>query len=179
MGQSIYEGSFLGKILGVTTKIINPEKLYRTLAGSTKILNNGFDDRTNNIIRLSKMELGIFADKGLKKVDDVLILVLSNDDDFLVSYAQKMIHNNTSRVSIIDYNDQIKHHPILKENIRAIEHQAPNHIGIFEREKINQYFLESMDLLLVSIATWQYLIETKPEWLTHIPSILIIKKKEN
>jgi len=178
MWQSIYEGSFLGKILGVTTKIINPEKLYHTLAGNTKILNNGFDDRTNNIIRLSKMELGIFADKGLKKVEDVLILVLSNEDDFLISYAQKMIHNNASRVSFIDYNDQIKHHASLKENIRAIEHQAPNHIAVFERGKINQSFLEPMDLLLVSIETWKYLIENKPDWLSHIPSILIVKKKE-
>lgn len=42
MGKSIYEGSFLGKLLGMTTKIINPEKLYRTLTGSS---DNGFDDR--------------------------------------------------------------------------------------------------------------------------------------
>lgn len=68
MGQSMYEGSFLGKLLGFTTKIINPEKLYHTLTGNEKILDNGFDDRTNAIIRSTKMELGIFADKGLKKL---------------------------------------------------------------------------------------------------------------
>lgn len=177
MGQSMYEGSFLGKLLGITTKIINPEKLYHTLTGNEKILDNGFDDRTNAIIRSTKMELGVFADKGLKKVDDVSILILSKEDDFLINYAQKMIHNNESRISIIDYNETTKHFVELKENIRAIEQQAPNHIAIFSRDKLNVPFLQSMDLLLISINAWRHLIETKPEWLSQVPSVLIIKHR--
>jgi GTPase SAR1 family protein len=177
MGQSMYEGSFLGKLLGLTTKIINPEKLYHTLTGNEKILDNGFDDRTNAIIRSTKMELGIFADKGLKKVDDVIILMLAQEDDFLINYAQKMILNNESRISVIDYNDKIKLLPELKESIRAIEQQAPNHIALFGKEKVNQIFLQSTDLLLISIQAWRYLIETKPEWLADVPSVLILKHR--
>ncbi|MFN8114998.1 MAG: cation:proton antiporter [Bacteroidia bacterium] len=177
MGQSMYEGSFLGKLLGFTTKIINPEKLYHTLTGNEKILDNGFDDRTNAIIRSTKMELGIFADKGLKKVDDVIILILAKEDEFLINYAQKMIHNNESRISVIDYNDKIKLHPELKESIRSIEQQVPNHIAMFSKEKINQTFLQSTDLLLISIQAWRYLIETKPGWLTDVPSVIILKHR--
>ena len=177
MGKSIYEGSFLGKLLGITTKIINPEKLYHTLTGSEKILDNGFDDRTNAIIRSTKMELGIFTDKGLKKIDDVIILVLSNEDDFLMSYAQKMIHNNESRIVIIDYNDIIKNNAELKENIRAIEQQAPNHIALYSQENINESFLQSMDLLLISIDAWRYFVEHEPVWLSQVPSVLIVKHR--
>jgi Kef-type K+ transport system membrane component KefB len=177
MGQSMYEGSFLGKLLGITTKIINPEKLYHTLAGHEKIIeSNGFDDRTNTIIRSAKMELGIFADKGLKKVDDVTILVLQEEDEFMMSYAQKLIHNNESRIMVIDYHDKIKQNLVLKENIRAIEQKAPNHIALFNQSKINAEFLQSMDLLLVSIEGWKYLVEQKPEWLAQVPSVLILKK---
>ncbi|MBC7695090.1 MAG: cation:proton antiporter [Burkholderiales bacterium] len=176
MGQSMYEGSFLGKILGITTRIINPEKLYHTLTGAEKILDSGFDDRTNAIIRSTKMELGIFADKGLKKVDDVVIFVLSNEDEFLVSYAQKMIHNNESRVIVIDYNDKIKNNAVFKENIRAIEQQAPNHIAIYTPDKITETFLQSMDLLLISVDAWKSLLELEPVWLTKVPSVLILKK---
>jgi Kef-type K+ transport system membrane component KefB len=177
MGQSMYEGSFLGKLLGITTKIINPEKLYHTLTGAEKIIDNGFDDRTNAIIRSTKMELGIFADKGLKKVDDVVILVLSNEDEFLMSYAQKMIHNNESRVIIIDYNNHIKQNSEFKESIRAIEQQAPNHMALFGQEKINEAFLQSMDLLLISINGWRYLVENEPDWLSKVPSVLILKHR--
>jgi len=173
MGQSIYEGSFLGKFLGMTTKIINPEKLYHTLAGTS---GNGFDDRTNAIIRSAKMELGIFADKGLKKVDDVAILVLENNDDFLINYAQKMIYNNESRVAMIDYHESIKQNLIFKENIRTIEQQAPNHIALYNKDHLTEVFLRSQDLLLISLEGWKLLVETKPDWLKHVPSVLIVKK---
>ncbi len=177
MGQSMYEGSFLGKLLGITTKIINPEKLYHTLAGHEKIIeNNGFDDRTNTIIRSAKMELGIFADKGLKKVDDVAIIVLHKEDEFLMNYAQKLIHNNESRVMVIDYNDTIKQDLVFKENIRAIEQKAPNYIALFSQSKVNEEFLKTTDLLLISIDGWKYLVDNKPEWLAHVPSLLILKK---
>lgn len=173
MGQSIYEGSFLGKLLGMTTKIINPEKLYHTLTGS---IDNGFDDRTNTIIRSAKMELGIFADKGLKKVDDVMMLILENDDEFMISYAQKMIHNNSSRTSLIDYNDKIKQNLTFKETIRAIEQQAPGHIALYGKDHINESSLQTMDLLIVSIEGWKFLVEQKPYWLAFTPSILILRK---
>lgn len=177
MGQSMYEGSFLGKLLGITTKIINPEKLYHTLTGTEKIIDNGFDDRTNAIIRSTKMELGIFADKGLKKIDDVIILILSDKDEFLISYAQKMIHNSESRIFIIDYNDKIKNNIIFKENIRAIEQQAPNHIVLYSKEKINEPLLQTMDLLLISIDAWRYFVEHEPDWLSKVPSVLILKHR--
>lgn len=173
MGQSIYEGSFLGKLLGMTTKIINPEKLYHTLTGSS---DNGFDDRTNSIIRSAKMELGIFADKGLKKVDAIAILVMENNDDFLINYAQKMIYNNDSQVSVIDYHEKIKQNLVFKENIRAIEQQAPNHIAIYNNNHMKTAFLKNIDLLIISLEGWKQLIESKPTWLTQVPSLLIVKK---
>jgi Kef-type K+ transport system membrane component KefB len=176
MGQSMYEGSLLGKILGITTKIINPEKLYHTLTGTEKIAGNGFDDRTNAIVRSAKMELGIFADKGLKKVDDVVILVLSNEDEFLISYAQKMIHNNESRVVVIDYNEKIKNNAVFKESIRAIEQKAPNHIALYSQDKLNEEFLQSKDLFLISIDSWRHIVEKEPEWISKVPSVLILKK---
>jgi hypothetical protein len=94
-----------------------------------------------------------------------------------MSYAQKMIHNNESRVIIIDYNSQIKQNSEFKENIRAIEQQAPNHMALYGQEKINETFLESMDLLLISINAWRYLVETEPDWLSKVPSVLILKHK--
>src|SRR5690606_17108363 len=33
VGQSVFEGTMLGRILGFTSKMINPEKLYETLTG--------------------------------------------------------------------------------------------------------------------------------------------------
>ncbi len=177
LGQSIYEGSFLGRLLGVTSKIINPEKLYNTIIGKEKILEeNGFDDKTNNILKSSKNAVAVLADKGLKKVDDVTLLILQETDEFMMDYAQKLIHNNESRIMVVDYNDKVKQNLTLKENIRAIEQKAPNHIALYGQSKINAEFLQTMDLLMVSIEGWKYLVDHKPEWLANVPSVLILKK---
>jgi Kef-type K+ transport system membrane component KefB len=177
MGRSIYEGSFLGRLLGITSQIINPEKLFKTITGrENSIVNNGFNNRTNAIIRSAKMELGIFADKGLKKVEDVIILILSEDDGFLIEYAQKMIHNNEARVVVIDHHEKIKQNPVLKESIRAIEQNAPGHIALYDKTTLTGDLLQSKDLLLLSLQAWKHIIATDPAWLFSLPSLLILKK---
>ncbi|MES2680948.1 MAG: cation:proton antiporter [Bacteroidota bacterium] len=177
MGRSIYEGSFLGRLLGITSQIINPEKLFKTITGRENIIvNSGFNTRTNAIIRSVKMELGIFADKGLKKVEDVIILILNEDDGFLIEYAQRMIHNNESRVVVIDHHEKIKQNPFLKENIRAIEQNAPGHIVLYDKTPLNDELFTSKDLLLLSLQAWQHILDTDPAWLFNVPSLLILKK---
>jgi Kef-type K+ transport system membrane component KefB len=52
IGRSVYEGTLLGKILGFTSNIINPEKLYDKITGKEKLFdNNIFDERTKQIIK--------------------------------------------------------------------------------------------------------------------------------
>ncbi|MGH2622554.1 MAG: cation:proton antiporter, partial [Sphingobacterium sp.] len=52
MGQSIYEGSMLGRILGFTNKVMNPENLYSTLTGREKKLTHSWMDmRTYNLLK--------------------------------------------------------------------------------------------------------------------------------
>ncbi len=176
IGHSIYEGSFLGRLLGVTSKFINPEKLYNTLTGKEKIIEgNGFDDKTNALLRSIKSPVGVFADKGLKKVGDVLLFILSDEDAFMLPYAQKLIHNNESRIMVIDYHEKIKQSISFKENIRSIEQTAPNHIAIYDKSKINPEFLKSIDLMLISLNAWKEFLQTEPDWFSSVPSVLILK----
>lgn len=177
LGQSIYEGSLLGRLLGITSKIINPEKLYNTITGKEKILEeNGFDDKTNQILKSSKGAVAVLADKGLKKVDDVVMIVTSDEDMFLLPYMQKLIYNNEARISVIDYNEKVKQNTAFKETISATEQAVPNHVALYNRNKISPEFLAQADLTLMSVKSWKEFVETEPEWLSHMPSVLIMKK---
>jgi hypothetical protein len=63
-GSSVFEGTLLGKILGFTTKIINPERLYGTLTGKEKLFEHSvLDERVMNIVKSSTVPLGILIDK--------------------------------------------------------------------------------------------------------------------
>ncbi|MFI5203514.1 MAG: cation:proton antiporter [Flavobacteriales bacterium] len=175
-GHSIYEGTLLGNILGFTTRIINPERLYDTLTGKEKLFANSvFDERTRQMIKSVKSPVGIYVNKDYKKSDHVFIPVFSLSDSFLLIYAQKLIHNNESRVSILDVTGAIKVNPELKETIRSIEQIAPNHIALYSERKIEKDFLAAQDLMLISLDSWQKAIETQSVWLTNTPSALIIK----
>ena len=176
IGHSVFEGTLLGKILGFTTKIINPERLYETLTGKEKLFEHSlFDERTKSIIKNAKVPVGIFVDKGINKIETIFIPIFSISDSFLLIYAQKLIHNNNARVVVLDSTGVIKQNPEMKESIRSIEQIAPNHIALYNENRINKDFLSSQDLMLISLDSWRKAIETQSIWLPQTPSTLILK----
>ncbi|HLP13839.1 MAG TPA: cation:proton antiporter [Flavobacteriales bacterium] len=176
LGRSIFDGTFLGKVLGLTTKIINPEKLYDTITGKERLFETSmFDERTKQIIKSSKVPVGIFIDKDLEKVDTIIIPVFSISDSFLLIYAQKLIHNNGASIVILDASGIIKNNPEMKETIRSIEQTAPNHIALYNENKINKALFDQKDLMIISLDSWKKAVETQSIWLAQTPSTLIIK----
>ena len=175
IGESIYEGSLLGKVLGFTTRIINPEKLLNTVTGKENIFENSpFDDRTQQIIARSQIPVGIFIEKGFTHANRVFIPIFDIKDNYLVTYAQKLIHNSGSQVVILDATGSIKNHAETKEKIRSIEQTAPNHITLQSQNNVDKEFLQQQDLMLISLESWRKLIESKSAWLSNAPSTLIL-----
>lgn len=176
IGRSVYEGTLLGKILGFTSNIINPEKLYDKITGKEKLFDNTiFDERTKQIIKSAKVPVGILLDKGLEKIETIFIPIFSISDSFLLIYAQKLIHNSEVRVIVLDASGTIKQNPELKEAIRSIEQIAPNHIALYDEQKIENIILEQQDLIILSIDSWKKVLESESSWLSNTPSVLIIK----
>lgn len=176
IGRSVFEGSLLGRVLGFTTKLINPERLYETITGREPLFENTvFDDRTRQLIKGSKIPVGIVIDKDLEKVENIFVPIFSIQDSFLLVYAQKLIHHSDARVIIMDTVGIIKQHPELKESIRSIELVAPNHIALHNERKLEKEFMQQQDLMLISYDSWKKAVETQSIWLTNTPSVLIMK----
>ena len=80
--MSIFEGTLLGKVLGYTTRIINPDRLIDKFIGKEGLFENSpFDERTRQIITNSKMPVGILIDKNLQNLDQVFMPIFSDEDD--------------------------------------------------------------------------------------------------
>lgn len=175
LGQSIFEGTLLGKVLGFTTRIINPDRLIDKFIGKEGLFENSpFDERTRQIIAKSKMPVGILVDKDLNNPDKVFMPIFSTDDAFLINYAEKLIYNNNSHVTFIDPNEAISKNDELNEKISEIEQNHPNSTKMGERI-IKKDFLKNQDIMIISLESWKKLIDTQSIWLTNIPSVLIIK----
>ncbi|MFT3739959.1 MAG: hypothetical protein QM786_14500 [Breznakibacter sp.] len=176
VGQSIFEGSLLGKILGFTTRIINPEKIINQVTGKENLFENlPFEDRTRLILSKSKVPVGVLIDKGFTEAGKVFIPIFNEKDIFLIKYAQKLINNSESQIIVLDAAGQIKNTPQFKETIRSIEQTAPNYISLQSEQIIEKEFLDQQDLMLISIDSWKKLVEAKSLWLSDMPSALILR----
>lgn len=176
IGQSIFEGTLLGKILGVTSKIINPERLLDTITGKEKLFENTiFGERVKLILKSSKVPVGFFIDKDMDEVHHVLIPIFSISDSFLLVYAQKLIHNSDVKVTIIDVTGTIKQNPEIKENIKSIERITHHNMSIYDENKLDAALLADQNLVLISIDGWQKAVDIESTWLKDTPSTLIIK----
>ena len=176
LGKSIFEGTLLGKVLGFTTRIINPDRLIDKFTGKEGLFENSpFDDRTRLIISKSKMPLGILIDKELNVVNDVFVPIFSTDDSFLIDYAQKLIYNSDSKITVLDIDEQVKNNEDIGLEIENLQKTYPENISVLTENNMKAGFLAKQDLMMISLESWKKLVDSQSVWLSTIPSVLIVK----
>ena len=177
LGKSIFEGTILGKVIGFTTRIINPDRLIDKFTGKEGLFENSpFDERTRQIISKTKMPLGILIDKDLQEVERVFVPIFRSEDSFLIEYAQKLIFNNNSEVVILDANGLLQTNFVLKSALDSLEQKYPNNISLISSQTIEKEFLELQDLMLISLESWKQIVDSNTIWLSEVPSVLILKQ---
>ena len=176
LGKSIFEGTLLGKVLGFTTRIINPDRLIDKFIGKEGLFENSpFDERTRQIISKTKTPLGILIDKELQQVNHVFVPVFNPEDSFLIDYAQKLIYNNNSQITVLDVNGHVKTNFVMKSAIDSLEQKYDKNISVVNDKNIKKEFLAKQDLMIISIESWKSLVDSQNVWLSGVPSVLIIK----
>jgi Kef-type K+ transport system membrane component KefB len=176
VGKSIYEGTLLGKVLGFTSRIINPDRLLDKFTGKEGLFENSpFDEGTRLIISKTKEPLGILIDKDLQNIKNVFVGIYSIGDVFLIDYAQKLMYNNDSHVTILDNNEHTKNNFIIQNSLVALEEKHTDNFDVIPPKQINKPFLLEQDLAIFSLETWKKLVDEEVSWLADIPSVLIIK----
>lgn len=179
VGQSIFEGSLLGRLFGFTTRIINPEKIMFQVLERDNILENSiFSYSTQQILHKTKISVGVFIDNNFEIANKIVLLIHHVNDLKLIKYAQKFIHNIQSQVIIIDNRNIIQHDTTALELIRSIEHFAPNHITRYTDFEINKEFIHEQDLIILSTESWKELFNDQNQWVSDIPSTLLIKDRD-
>ncbi|WP_395049467.1 cation:proton antiporter [Flavobacterium sp.] len=176
LGKSIFEGSLLGKVLGFTTRIINPDRLIDKFTGKEGLFENSpFDERTRQIISKTKIPLGVLIDKELQQVNQVIVPIFCSEDSFLIDYAQKLIYNNDSQIMILDVNGNVNTNFVLKSAVNSLEERYPENITMMNEKIIKKDFLANLDLMIISVESWKVLLDSHSIWLSRVPSVLILK----
>ncbi|WP_281636516.1 cation:proton antiporter [Flavobacterium marginilacus] len=176
LGKSMFEGTLLGKVIGFTSRIINPERLLDKFTGKEGLfVNSPFDERTRQIVLRVKMPLGVLIDKDLKEVNQVFIPIYSPEDSFLIDYAQKLIYNNNSAITFLDMNGHTESNFVIASAIGSLNQKFANNVSLNNESVLLDEFLEKQDLMVVSLDSWKDLLDSRSSWLSGVPSVLIIK----
>lgn len=171
--ESIFYGSLLGRVLGFTTKIINPEKLINTVIGREPLLETSIIDLdTRAIEKKTKMPVGILLDKEIKKLDNILFIYFDIEDFYLNKYFKKFIDNDSSMITILDYLDNDK--TSLNNSLEELDERYLDGISIIMDKDISENLIASKDLIIVSFKNFNKLFQLKKDWMNSLPSVLII-----
>ncbi|TDE17639.1 cation:proton antiporter [Dyadobacter psychrotolerans] len=176
IGHGVFEGTVLGKVLGITNKFISPVRLFDTISGKEKLFHADiFDERTSHVIKSVKVPVGLLIDKNLLNSENVFIPLFSPEDRFLLTFAAKLIADGCTRITIMDPSGLIEQHPDIKNTIGSIQTTSPNQIFLNSEKALEKDFLSKQDLMIISYQSWKKAVESHSLWLSHSPSVLVIR----
>ncbi|MEA5128833.1 MAG: cation:proton antiporter [Proteiniphilum sp.] len=169
-GESIFEGSLLGKMIRSGRNIFN----FTTNAKKMKDYSL-FDERIRNILMKTKIPVGIFINRRFEKADRILIPIYSSKDIFLLRYAEKGVANATINIVILDVKDTIKNDSEFQDEIiRLQQRTAPDRVSLIQSGSLyDMVFMQQFDLMFISTDGWYQMEKTGEAALI---STLIIKK---
>lgn len=176
IGKSIYDGSLLGKIIGFTNNVINPEKMYHSLTrGERKNAHSWMDEFTYSLFKNVQIPWGILVENRMPaSIQQVVVPIAEVSDSFLFYYIQKIMQNSQVQITFLDINNTIKQHIEIKEAIRLLEHTVPNKVEIIYNAEDSLVDFTLFDLMLISQFCWKALIDDRKSWVNSLPSTLIL-----
>ncbi|MCE7039358.1 cation:proton antiporter [Dyadobacter sp. CY312] len=176
IGHSVFEGTILGKVLGITTKIISPVRLFDTITGKEKLFHKDiFDERTSHVIKSVKVPVALFIEKNMTKTEQVFIPLFAPDDIFLLNFAIRMAANPDIQITIMDPSGLLNQLTSLQEAVGKMEESAPGRVTLHSEKALEKDFLQQQDLMMISYLSWKQAVESHSLWLSFSPSVLVIR----
>lgn len=168
ISQSIFEGSLLGRLLGYTTKFIDPDRLLDQLTGRENLFENSpFDARTRSVILRSKIPVGVFIDRGFSSVHRILLPNLGDNLKTVLPFAERLVSAAGVSVQVVNFD--------AAESVpAAFEQKFKNRYEILDSGQMHGH-PEAGDLVLVSVEEWKKILDLPADWLRSMASTLIIK----
>jgi len=96
-------------------------------------------------------------------------------DIALLKYAQLFINNVNASVTIFDTIGILKRSSEAQEALEELNDQNPKHIAILRDKRIDPDWLDSQDLMIISIEGWKDALAKDADWIEVGTSTLVIK----
>lgn len=134
-------------------------------------------DKTKIFTEQSLCSVGIFVNRGFTTANNIIVVINSFDDLFLLEYTRALVKTTEGTVSILNRVSYISEESnrIVKTLIDFTV-EITGTILLPEKDLLNESF-SGQDFMLVSYNSWSILSEEANEALQDMPSTLIIRHK--
>ncbi|MBK6541089.1 MAG: cation:proton antiporter [Flavobacteriales bacterium] len=176
VGRSIYEGTLLGRLVGLTSRIIDPERLIGTLTGRERLFEQAeFEDRVRQIVKETRIPVGIYVDKGLERMQNVVIPLFGLGDSFLLTYAQKLQLNQGARITLLDLANVFQQNPELRNIVESMQRAEHGSMEVRNGPIDGGSPLKDQGFMLIGLDSWKRAVQSEATWLSQAPSMLIMR----
>ncbi|MBD8348214.1 cation:proton antiporter [Dysgonomonas sp. HGC4] len=176
---SIYQGNLLGQFLGLSTKLLRfPAHLFSFLKKNKRVTNRdvlSLGDGTHSVLKNSNLSVGIFIDRGLTEIKNVIVPILDEDDIFVGDFMERLTQNSYVRITLWDAIGLMDNSIEFVKSVRGIKAVNPYLFQLWNNNiPIDVDIFKKHDLLMVSLKSWKNLRERYPSWEKDVPSTLIL-----
>lgn len=119
--------------------------------------------------------VGALVDRDFEIADRIVVMLHDYNDLFLISFAERFVVNNRATVVLADPHRLMKTNMIFSMAFDKISRENPNRLELYESHSIDESFINSFRLVLISTSGWKDVYRMGSPWLQAAPSILIFK----
>lgn len=134
-------------------------------------------DKTRMFIEQANCPVGVFVNRNFVRATDILLVLDSVKDLFLINYAKTLLKSTQGFVSILDRTEHSI--PGWEEIDQALDEFTTN-VGsstlLLEKDLSFDLF-QRFNFMLISYDTWNDVSENRKEALQNMPSTLILSNK--
>jgi len=142
------------------------------------IPNELLKDKTRMFIEQTQCPVGVFINRDFELADNVLMILDSEQDLYLLQYAQDLLKTTNGSIAILDRtrsSEEGHGYENIKKQLTLFFESVQTASILFEND-ITASLLNRYDFMLISYATWNGVSENYKEALQLMPSTLIISK---
>ncbi len=149
------------------------------LVGGAKPLFNEkvLGGKIKNILEASNCDVAILSDKNFSKLQNILILLDPVSEQYILDYGLLLASNSKSVITIINSNLKNEHPEYYTKALVTFKEKHPSPVLSLENRKLDEAFLDTYDLIVVSDNHWNNFIETLATEIRNNYSYLIFHKK--
>ncbi|MBK9175125.1 MAG: cation:proton antiporter [Flavobacteriales bacterium] len=176
-GKPLLKGTFLGDLLGFTTRVIDPSKLIGSLTGkeSLRSTDDQLDPKVRQLIEEAQCSVGVMVDKGFERAREVLLPLGAPGDLFLLHYAERLLTSPDARLTLLDPTGLSQRDPSFRSGVQRLSEGRADRVRVLLNKQLDETVLAGHDLLLTSYKGWSRAAENRAPWLDQVPSTLIIR----